>query len=687
MPTQYKHPTTPHTTTTTHQVHFYPPFPLYILSDSKYCFVFFQTLNTITIFYYFLFHYCGYLAYSAHIYIYFYSRLSWYMLTDPAKSTHMARVKSTLRLTSSKSARAEQQDNSSTPSTSSSRSKWCLALGMDLLSLTTPTATTTPEEPIAIRDFPPGCQPLPSAHPQAPHEEQSTETHHSRRRRRLLCDQEDSANSMGDGNPLASSASGNEQDQSSYQSFPLGQDSMLESDPALSMQHGTVCKTATGTTNITPAPPSITYNTAPPLNTLAGQSAPPCTSPPRQGESAQQQHNTTPVTETNLSSFSLLLWLSFSVHEQLNIHRGLPEYSTYGAAQLTTSVMPDAKQYEYHTCRHSFPHLPQLLYPSLRPDGIPGQYLHLTQIPSGCLVDDVTGLSPTYQVVIRFDHGYQGMKKQEIQEAALSRLETMGIPVATRFREPIFAIVNKDTKTWLGLLRIDLLYPERDELHLLKGERIFTLQLQNSEYVIGKVEKGFDFTSAPFNRRLKLKSEALSNYTSRQLLGELTQLGYIVGTNLKFVGIAKRTKEQDTAEVTLASDISKQYLMTHPMNLGGHKVVITTPSNDIFTNPNSPTALTTTIIVKGLPLNIMQVQITAAIHRLLGPKNVIAVSFDSAQEDALGRHDSTAIIRCLNAVVYTHWCNRKAVPLRGLLACEHRVASGERRAWIGERGV
>ena len=160
------------------------------------------------------------------------------------------------------------------------------------------------------------------------------------------------------------------------------------------------------------------------------------------------------------------------------------------------------------------------------------------------------------------------MKKLEIQEAALSRLETMGIPIATRFREPISAIVNKDTKTWLGFLRIDLLHPEHDGINLLKGECIFTLQLQNSEYVIGKVEKGFDFTSAAFNRRIKFKSEALSNYTSRQLLGELTQLGYISGTNLEFVGIAKRTKEQDTVEVMLTSDTSKQYFMTHLMNLG-----------------------------------------------------------------------------------------------------------------------
>ena len=65
----------------------------------------------------------------------------------------------------------------------------------------------------------------------------------------------------------------------------------------------------------------------------------------------------------------------------------------------------------------------------------------------------------------------------------------------------------------------------------------------NLEYVIGKVEKGFDFTTSAFNRHLKFQSEVLSSFTSRQLLGEMTQLGYLSRANLEFVGIAKRTKD------------------------------------------------------------------------------------------------------------------------------------------------
>ena len=137
-------------------------------------------------------------------------------------------------------------------------------------------------------------------------------------------------------------------------------------------------------------------------------------------------------------------------------------------------------------------------------------------------MDPATGLSPTYQIVIRFDYGYHGMRKHEVQDAALSRLEAMGIQIAPCYKESISAIINKETKTWLGFLRIDLLKPEIDGLNLLKGECISTLQLQNSEYVIGKVENGFDFSTSTFNRHLKFKSKVLSNFTSRQLLGEMT---------------------------------------------------------------------------------------------------------------------------------------------------------------------
>lgn len=112
---------------------------------------------------------------------------------------------------------------------------------------------------------------------------------------------------------------------------------------------------------------------------------------------------------------------------------------------------------------------------------------------------------------------------------------------------------------------MDLLNPSVDGIALLKGTRVFTLKLQDSSYVIGKVDKGFEFPSTASNIKLLFKSLAPSNYTSRELLSELTRLSYIGGNNLEFVGVTKRTKYVDYAEVTLASDKSRQYLLHTPI--------------------------------------------------------------------------------------------------------------------------
>jgi hypothetical protein len=67
--------------------------------------------------------------------------------------------------------------------------------------------------------------------------------------------------------------------------------------------------------------------------------------------------------------------------------------------------------------------------------------------------------------------------------------------------------------------------------------------------------------------------------------------------------------------------------------------------------------------MRGLSIEFFQAQITVATHRLLGIKNVLTITFSCTQDDPLGRHDGIAQIRYLNFAVYTHWCDRKAVPL------------------------
>jgi hypothetical protein len=118
--------------------------------------------------------------------------------------------------------------------------------------------------------------------------------------------------------------------------------------------------------------------------------------------------------------------MTYSVHEQHSVQLGLPTFTSYNAAAL---------------------HVPQRLFPMSRPDGLLGRYLHLTQIPCGIDVDPITDLSRSYQILICFDTCYNDMCKEDVQEATRARFEAMDIPLANRFREPISAFINRQTKS------------------------------------------------------------------------------------------------------------------------------------------------------------------------------------------------------------------------------------------------
>jgi hypothetical protein len=122
---------------------------------------------------------------------------------------------------------------------------------------------------------------------------------------------------------------------------------------------------------------------------------------------------------------------------------------------------------------------------------------------------------------------------------------------------------------------------------------------------------------------------------------------------MEFVGVSKRTPEQDFAEITLVTEDTKSYLLSSPIFLEGERVTVTTPAPPNSTQ-NLDAALTTSLIIKGLPMQHSQLQITAAVHKLLGAKNVVTVIYNRTQSDEFRRHDGIATIRCLNSAVYTH---------------------------------
>jgi hypothetical protein len=70
--------------------------------------------------------------------------------------------------------------------------------------------------------------------------------------------------------------------------------------------------------------------------------------------------------------------MTYSVNEQHSIQLGLPIFTTYGTAALVHSGMPDSKIREYNAYKHAFPHVLQSLFPMVKPNGLSGQYFHLT---------------------------------------------------------------------------------------------------------------------------------------------------------------------------------------------------------------------------------------------------------------------------------------------------------------------
>jgi hypothetical protein len=106
------------------------------------------------------------------------------------------------------------------------------------------------------------------------------------------------------------------------------------------------------------------------------------------------------------AEFAHHLWMTYvtySVHEQYNAQIGLPTFTAYGSTALVNTDMPESELWEYNSCRHSFPHVPQRFFPMTRLDGLHGQYFHLIQLPYGTNIDPTTGLARSYQIVIRFD--------------------------------------------------------------------------------------------------------------------------------------------------------------------------------------------------------------------------------------------------------------------------------------------
>jgi hypothetical protein len=86
--------------------------------------------------------------------------------------------------------------------------------------------------------------------------------------------------------------------------------------------------------------------------------------------------------------------------------------------------------------------------------------------------------------------------------------------------------------------------------------------------------------------------------------------------------------EQNTTKITVASETTKSYMLRTSIFISREKVMIQILVFEPSANHAGPEALTNTILVRGLLIEFSQTQIIVAIHRFLGAKNVVTVTFN-----------------------------------------------------------
>ena len=350
------------------------------------------------------------------------------------------------------------------------------------------------------------------------------------------------------------------------------------------------------------------------------------------------------------------MWLGFPIHEAVAVQKGgdiIREHrTTEDFARLGT---PPTEIIHFNTLRRAFPRVPQIFYPSERPDAVPGNHLHFTQLPRQEKVNPSTGLSEGFHVTIRFDYGFKSISRQEARGACMERLKLMAIPLGTTYSNPIDVGVNAVTKKWAGFVKIHLQFPQRDGHALLQGSRAFVMEMEDGALVIGKVEKRFELATKASNLRLHLKGESLRHEHAFNVFEALVRESYYTGSQLEFMGLTKPELDKNFAFLTLTTEDARDLILKDGLTFNHEKLQVSAP-RDRGTGNASELRISTTLVANNLPQRETQTTITKAIKHAFGADNIVGVSFGTNNQP--DRQSGWCHIQCLNAAVYTEWIHK-----------------------------
>ena len=316
--------------------------------------------------------------------------------------------------------------------------------------------------------------------------------------------------------------------------------------------------------------------------------------------------------------------------------------------------IPTTEVHEFRTLRRAFPRTKQVLYSSERPDAIPGQHLHFTQVPMYEKTSKDTGLTEGFHVTIRFDGEYKMLSRLEVKTACMARLRLMNIPLSSTYSNPIDIGINTVTTNWSGFIKLHLQHSKRNGLHLLRGERAFVMTMGDSEQVIGKMKNGFELITKAKNMRFHLKDTILRGSTAIDILRTLMSESYYEGREVEILSLIKSDEDKDFAFITLTTKETRNDIFTNGLLYRSEKLKISITKDKNVGNILE-LRISTTLVANNLPQGESQSTITKALKRLFGDENITGVTYGykSAQDD--DRQAGWCHIQCLNATVYTEW--------------------------------
>jgi hypothetical protein len=352
------------------------------------------------------------------------------------------------------------------------------------------------------------------------------------------------------------------------------------------------------------------------------------------------------------------MWLGFHMHEASSLQLGkkvLVERRT--DAEFTTMGTPVNEVREFRTLRSAFPRTKQCLYPHERPDAVPGQHLHFTQVPMYETISPDTGLTDGFHVTIRFDGDYKQLNRKEVKSACMERLRLMNIPLGTVYTNPIDIGINTVTRNWAGFIKLHLHNPMRDGLALLRGERAFVMTMGDGETLIGKVEKGFELVTKARNLRLHLKGETLRNNSAIDILRTLMRTFYYEGREMEILSLTKADIDRDFAFITLTTEDAKLDLLNNGIVYHSERLKVSLTKDKDIGSP-SELRVSTTLVARNLPQRESQSAIIQSLKRVFGAENVTGITFGYQTNQADGRQSGWCHVQCLNAAVYTEWSHK-----------------------------